>query len=152
MMWPANGRRAWLAATALMFAGWLFWLAYLAATASRPIVLSRPQLLVSTLVVVAEIHEKDGRPDPRVVISQIPWLRQGKEKRVGEEIKVTNLTDCDNWRGPGHYILFLVPDGLDWRVATIPPSPGYDFGGRPRIYASSPETLAQLNAILKSWR
>ena len=36
-----------LAVAAALFAGWVGWLTYLAATASRPVVLSRPQVLAA---------------------------------------------------------------------------------------------------------
>ena len=49
-------RSGWrLAVSAILFAGWIGYLAFLAATTTEPTVLSRPQFLAADLYVVAEL-------------------------------------------------------------------------------------------------
>jgi hypothetical protein len=108
---------------ALAFAGWIAWLGYLAATALQPIVLSRPQLLVSTLDVIAEVGGDPQKPDSTVIIKKVHW--PPKDLKLPDKITVNNLAHCEGWKGPGEYILPLVQDGDHYRVIGIPPSPGY---------------------------
>src|SRR5437870_5516115 len=107
-----------LVLASVLFAGWIGWLVYLAATKSRPIVLSRPQLLVSDLDVIAQVDD----PTQKVVIEEVyAWRGQEDPPAVGATLDVANLDKChrvprddesDNdvprdWRGPGLYILPL---------------------------------------------
>jgi len=43
-----------------LFLAWISWLAYLAATTTHPLVLSRPQFLVTDLDVIAEVGGDEG--------------------------------------------------------------------------------------------
>src|SRR5437016_5943966 len=143
MMW----RRAWLAVTTILFLGWLNWLAYLAITTAHPIVLSRPQLLASTLDVIAEVNaDKEGRPNAHVTVREVHWP-PGNKPGAGTILEVTNLARCENWDKPGLYILPLVPldDGTGrYEVASIPASPGFEaWPPRARIYPLTPETERQ---------
>jgi hypothetical protein len=146
-------RRAWLALTAVVFLAWLGWLTFLAATATRPVVLSRPQFLVSTLDVIADVAaQPDGRPADRATIRQIHWPRQGRDSLVGTTIRISNLPDCSNWIGQGAYILPLVTDGDSYQVAGLPPSPGFSPTFPPvppRIYPLNRQTERQLDMMPK---
>ncbi len=149
-----KARALWLIATSVLFLGWLGWLGYLAWTTSRPIVLSRPQLLISTVDVIAEVQEKAGKPSDHATVLEVHWPPSGPEQKlVGKTIRVVNLPESEfKWIGPGQYILPLVKDGNAYRVAEIPPSPGFDsdlHGERPRIYPRTPETIKQLDSIRK---
>jgi hypothetical protein len=146
-----------LIVAATLFAAWLGWLTYLAVTTSRPIVISRAQLLVSTIDVIAEVSEKDGRPADQATVLEVHWPTDGPEQKlVGKKIRVVNLSECEfKWTGTGRYILPLIKDGDTFRVAAIPPSPGFDSdmqGGQPRIYPLSPQTFEQLETIPKPSR
>jgi hypothetical protein len=129
------------AAALVVFLGWLGWLAYLAIQARAEVVLSRPQLLVSNLDVIADVGKT-------VKIEEVHWP-DTEEGRKGQTIEVTNLSACDGWIGPGRYILPLTPDGKDWRVTQTPRSPGYSGTAKPRIYPVTPETLRQLDECRK---
>jgi hypothetical protein len=134
----------------LLFASWLGFLAYLALTASKPIVLSRPQFLLSQLDVIAQVEESNGTPIT-VSVRSVHWPQDPQAKQLeGKPIHVTNLRDClENWQGSGVYILPLVKMGAaEYRVAPQPPSPGFPQG-RPRVYPATPETLKQLDSIQK---
>jgi hypothetical protein len=134
-----------------LFVVWIGWLAYLAITATRPIVLSRPQFLVSKLDVIAEVHANNGKPAPEVEVREVHWPEKGMNDLVGKRIKVVNLSGCEGFTGPGLYILPLVKDkGDEYKVAGIPLSPGFNpLSSKPRIYPKSPETLRELNSIHK---
>ncbi len=141
-----------LALAAVLFAAWIGWLVYLVVTArgvsfSPPVVLSRPQFLVSQLDVIAEVERADGNPS-EVTIREVSWPKEEK-KLAGEKIRVTNLSKCDGWNGPGEYILPLIKSGKDgYEVTPQPLLPGAG-AGRPRIYPSTPQTRQQLQALPK---
>jgi hypothetical protein len=143
-----------LALAAILFAGWLGYLAYLAATAAHPDVLSRPQFLVSSLDVIAQVEAADGRPSPTVRVVEV--RRPSAEKKLeGQILRINNLETCDGWAGPGDYILALTVVGKDYEVTPTPRSPGYppprasaERSPPPRIYRLTPETGRQLGELL----
>ena len=55
-----TGRAVRLAVAAAALAGWFGYMAYLAATTSRPVVVSRPQMLVADVCVVARVDDPGG--------------------------------------------------------------------------------------------
>src|SRR5208282_4262454 len=88
-----------LVVAAVLFAGWIGFLAYLAVTSSRPVVLSRPQFLVSTYDVIADVGETPGP----VTVREVVWPKGAKPANPIEVS--TDLSKCKNWHGPGLYIL-----------------------------------------------
>ncbi len=66
--------RVRLAVTASLFLAWIGYLVYLAATATRPVVLSRPQFLAADLYVIAELRDGAAVPDPTVVAERVGLL------------------------------------------------------------------------------
>jgi len=150
-----------LVVAATLFAGWIGWLVYLAATQRNPVVLSRPQLLISDLDVIAQVDD----PKEKVVVKEVyAWRQNGDPPTVGTALEIANLDKCrrfprDNekadavppdWQGPGLYILPLRKVDEHYEVALIPPSPGFSpalIPGPPRIYPLTDETRAQLKAI-----
>lgn len=160
-------RLAWLrfVLACLLFAGWIGWLGFLAATRRNPVVLSRPQLLVSDVDVVAEVDD----PDRPVVVHKVLVSRAGLAFAAGDTLTVTNLKDCrrqrrsreeqaadvpKDWTGPGLYLLPLrarknAPDTFE--VVVVPPSPGYPREDipTPRIYPATPEVLAEYEQVAR---
>lgn len=138
-----------LALLALLFAGWIGWLAYLAYHTTQPIVLARPQFLISQIDVVAELHGDSG-PAPTVKVSEVLYSTGKQHLAAGSEIEIANLAHlrpAEGWRGEGQYILPLMKDAEGkHRLAPIPRSPGYG-GGSPRIYPLTPETREQHRQI-----
>ncbi len=134
-----------LALAAVAFAAWIGFLGYLAFTTRHPIVLSRPQFLVSNFDVVAEVDNREGGA---ATVRQVHWP-EGQRNLDGRVIHIDNLTECQGWEGPGEYVLALVAQGKDYRVAAGPPSPG-SGGQGPRIYRAVPDTLRQLRDIPKA--
>jgi hypothetical protein len=153
-----------LVLASVLFAGWIGWLVYLAKFKSKPIVLSRPQLLVSDLDVIAQV---DDPKEKKVVVKEVyAWRGQDAPPAVGTTLDVDKLADCrrlphDNeaaadvppdWKGPGLYLLPLKynKDTGSYEVVRIPESPGFSpVPGPPRIYPANDETLAQLRSIKK---
>jgi hypothetical protein len=141
----------WFLLSAAAFVAWLGWLTYLVVTASHPVVLSRPQFLAADLAVVAQIQEANGKPNATVRIAEVAWSQEGSGKVApSEEIQVTNLGEVsrqEGWQGPGLYILPLVKEGPNYRLAAVPRSPGFEpliQDARPRIYPQNDQTLRQL--------
>lgn len=177
-MKPATAR---LMLTAALFAGWLGYLGYLVvcrphtpggllgAFDGRPLTLSRPQFLVSTLDVVAEVSGDKGE---KVVVKEVLFPKAGAPVKPGDEIHVENLDRCrpladplardanppPDYSGPGEYLLPL--QALDpneprrFAVVPTPPSPGFPLSGGvnvglPRIYPATGEMLAEYRQIAK---
>lgn len=133
-----------------LFGGWLSYLAYLAATTRNPVVLSRPQFLVSSFDVVAQVDRPDGQP-PSVTVRQVLWPAGDKARALeGLTVKVTNLADATGWDKPGAYILALQSEKDTFRVAPTPVSPGFHplRGASPPIYPLTGDTLHQLSLII----
>src|SRR5439155_18644972 len=74
-----------------LFAGWIGWLSWMAANKSKQTVLSRPQLLISEIDVVAEVPA----PDQPIVIEKVLHSNIKDEAIVpGATLRVDNLADC----------------------------------------------------------
>jgi hypothetical protein len=141
--------RLLLAIAAVLFFGWVTFLAYLAVGHYRnPVVLSRPQVLVCNLVVIGQV---DGPETPSVKVLEVPYAVPADAAPARDSVlEVDNLKDCAGWAGAGRYILplSLGPGGKKYAVTAIPRSPDYP-GGPPRIYPATAETEAQLRQILE---
>jgi hypothetical protein len=175
---PQRKPSAWPAVvTGLLFVGWIGYLLYLVldlqhGPGGAPVVLSRPQFLVSELDVVAHLDDDSGKAVIEKVLSS--KLAENSEL-VGTTIFLTNLSDCKpfarepqkdsdvpaDFTGPGSYILPLrsAPQAAagrspSYEVVPTPPSPGYtgyrkNRAGPARIYPANKETLAQYHRIPK---
>jgi hypothetical protein len=149
-------RRRWLLALAAgLFAAWIAYLAFLALTASRPIVLSRPQFLVADLWVVADVDD----PAKPVKVVEVAYAKSEAPEK-GAAIDVRNLAECRVVRGPeekqwtkpgaGRFLLPLSRQGTAYYVTAVPRSPGYPPGQvAPQwlIYPDTPETRAELGQL-----
>ncbi len=143
----SNPQRRRLLIAGFLFAAWMGWLAFLVIKSRDPIVLSRPQFLVSRLNVIAEVQAHNAL---QVEVQEVHWPTKEQNQLVGKTITVTNLAQCEGWAGGGLYILPLDRDGDHYQVVRIPLSPGFEFGtSKPRIYPKTPQTLIQLEAIHK---
>jgi hypothetical protein len=146
-----------LALAGVLFAAWIGWLVSLVYSmkasvppgGSRPIVLSRPQFLVSSLDVSADVPAIDADP-AEVTVREVFWPNT-EQDLVGKRLKVSHLSECrEDWLGPGEYILPLERLGENgYQVVPLPRSPGFP-SGRPRIYPSTPQTREQLKGIRKA--
>jgi ribosomal protein L7/L12 len=124
--------KARLVVAALLFVGWIAYLAYLAAVASDPIVLSRPQILVANLCVLAKIEEDEGRPAPRARVTEVLWSAQDAPELLDTTLDLGELTDLgkpQGWSGPGIYLLPLTRLRKDkesrYSLTALPPVPGF---------------------------
>jgi hypothetical protein len=137
-----------LVLAASLFVIWTGWLVYLTITTSRPIVLSRPQFLVSQLDIIAALDKPVG-VSTQITVKEVCWP-ENEKKLAGTMIIVEGLSRCEGSVGPGDYILPLTRDGDRYRVTPLPRSPG--FGGsiaKPRIYPVTPQTRWQLKQMPK---
>jgi hypothetical protein len=147
-----------LALAVALFVGWLGWLGYLAVTmAGDSVVLSRPQLLVSNLHVVADLDGSADSPADVVMVREASGPYAGKDVRPGLQLTIANLhavSRSQGWTGPGRYILPLTR-GRDGKctITPTPPSPGYPFQSGEeltrflRIYPATDAALRQLRQI-----
>jgi|GEM_PF-277596 hypothetical protein len=167
--------------TAALFLGWLGYLSYLVvcrphtpggllgAFEGRPLTLARPQFLVSTLDIVAEVSGDKGE---KVIVQEVLFPKANPPVQPGEEIYVENIDRCrplsdplakevnppPDYLGPGRYLLPLQPLGANeprrFEVVPTPPSPGFPttqgvHSGPPRIYPATEEMLAEYREIAK---
>ena len=147
-MTSAKGRQlGFLIASALAFVLWISYLIFLTVTARNPIVLSRAQFLVSTLDVIAEVDNLEGR---KVKVVEVRWPKGDPHHVQGQDLTVTNLPECDGWKGQGKYILALTSQNSIYNVVSVPRSPGFLGGQRPMIYPLTAETEKQLEEIHKA--
>ncbi len=152
---------AWrLVVTAVLFLSWVGYLAYLALMTRNPVVLSRPQFLVSELHVLAT---RDGGDD--FVVNDVLWPPDKKVEWQGKKIVVDNLKDCETWSAKGwqtapppegqKVLMPLRQAGSDFDVSPIPASPGYPppdaRGPAPAPHASTPP-IRQCLASTKAFR
>ncbi|MGH7227284.1 MAG: hypothetical protein ACRELF_29065 [Gemmataceae bacterium] len=168
--------------TAMLFVGWLAYLTYLTVcqphTPSGPrgalqrwaVTLSRPQFLVSTLDVVAEVQDDKGET---VIVKEVLFPKAGAAIKPGDTIRVDAIERCrplpnpeakdtqtpSDYIGPGLYLLPLQfhkdNEKPRFEVAFIPPSPGFplahgeDDGPTRRIYPATEAILAEYRTIAK---
>jgi hypothetical protein len=163
---------AWrLVLTASLFVGWLGYLGYLVATrpltaSGTPLVLSRPQIMVSPIDIVADVSNPLGRV---TVVTVVQILHPADSPiKVGDKVKVLDLDSCrpltrrvnekpqDDFAGPGRYLIPLRPSKPEegaYEVVPIPTSPGFDARRMEvlgvRIYPFTDEAAAQYRRIAK---
>jgi hypothetical protein len=141
-----------LAVAALAFVAWVSWLAWLAATVTRPVVLSRPQLLAAELLVLAQVDD----PTKAIQVRQA-WTRSEGRPRL-QGLVVTNLVDCRAWAGPGEYLLPIATEpgaANTYHVVRTPYSPGIDPHAQlPRVYPAVTSVREQLQQVVdeQSWQ
>ena len=153
--------------TAVLFVGWIGYLAYLVAATSQPIVLSRPQLQVSDFDVIATQSSGDS-----FVVGEVLYPAAKNDEWKGKSIVVVNLDKCQTFTSEGWHAVppgsgpLLLPlqaagsaqDGAaKFKVVPIPASPGYRPDSRqtgaatgpPRIYPDNAAMRRQYHAIQK---
>src|SRR5260370_21273609 len=140
-------------------------------TTGEPLILSRPQFLVSHLDVIGEVDaDEDGTgPSPGVTVKEILYQKADALVKVGQKVHVVGLKECrrlphegekagevpSDWTGPGLYLLPLQPDKDKdrYQVVPTPPSPGFpptrDKVGPPRIYPATEAAKAEYRALKK---
>ena len=124
--------KARLLVSAALFVGWIGFLAYLVAITRDPVILSRPQILVSNVCVLADIEELDGRPKSEVTVTEVLWADDGDKSLEKQKLVLPDLAELDRpqgWAGNGSYLLPLIRREFEKRstfeLAPIPPMPGF---------------------------
>ncbi|GEM_PF-5191343 len=125
--------KARLFVSASLFALWILFLLYLVMVTRDPVILSRPQILVSNLCVLAKIDERGGQAAPEVLISKVLWSADDEDKALeGQPLTLNDLVDIDasqGWWGAEEYLLPLTKrrDGKDvvYELTAIPSMPGF---------------------------
>ena len=141
---------------AVLFIGWLGWLAVTALTKSREPVVSRAQAAAAGVPVRAklEMAEPDreslllrhtpngqvvtplkGQADKPAFVVEVVENLHANGPAAGTKIGVTNLPACAGYTGPGEYLLLLNPDG----DATLDGRPAYTLVGQQRSPGAEPD-------------
>jgi hypothetical protein len=148
--------KARLVLAASLFIAWIGWLVYLVVQSRNPVILSRPQFLVTDLYVTAHLTADDGKPSALAMIDEVLWAAPGRDKPAkGTQIEVARLSKCgpkQGWQGKGLYLLPLSPaiPPRIYRLVSIPPSPGYSAREPDdlRIYAATEDALRQVRGFI----
>ena len=132
-----------------LFAGWLGWLGFAAATKSRAPVVSRAQAAAATYVVVADLHgQPGGQPPARATVRQV---LAGSGPPADADIDVASLTETRGFEGDGEYLLLLHPEPGSGRFSVVGQqrSPGYELAGvgKPFIYRWSDDVRGQVKKL-----
>ncbi|MBI3410384.1 MAG: hypothetical protein HY040_18760 [Planctomycetes bacterium] len=125
--------KARLVTAAALFLAWIGFLAYLVARTRDPVILSRPQLLVSNLIVRAEVKDGHGRPAPTIAVKDVLRAVDADDRKlIGQEIDVPDIVDClaaQGWREAGEYIVPLTKSLQNkqsiYHVTPLPIVPGF---------------------------
>lgn len=137
----------------LLFLAWIGWLGYLVSKTRDPIVLSRPQILVSNYVAVLRIGDKDGKPSSETVV--VETLKQPTAgPALAKSLTVRDLPNIDathGWRGAGDYLvpLSVMNEQKNILLTPVPMSPGFLPRNEPdvRIYPATPEVIRQFKSL-----
>lgn len=152
--------KARIAVATLLLVGWLGYLLVLVVTTRDPVILSRPQILVSNLGVVAKVTERDGGPDPRVHVIKVLWPADHDTRLEGRELLLEDLADVgagQGWSGDNEYLIPLTArkhgQEVAYEVTPLPPLPLPPVPGQParlndrRIYRVTDDTLRQFREL-----
>jgi hypothetical protein len=146
-------RKALLAVTVVLFVGWMAYLIQLALTHRHSIVISRPQILVSQLIVKGRVEGEEAPKDEVTVEIILFPENEGGGVKAGQTIRVANLPlSTKNWTGAGEYLLPLEKVDDVYIVTSVPRSPGFLPGGnnsQPLIYPWTHELEEQFKHIPK---
>ena len=138
-----------LAIAVLLFGGWLAYLGVTALSNKKPVVVSRVQLALSQYDVEVDLTARAEGLPKHVTVKRVIWAVDAN-KPVGE-INVPNLPSAQGYVGPGIYVLSLIRDGQDFRLAGIPSNLDPASPTRdplpPRIYPNSSEVMRQWDQI-----
>jgi hypothetical protein len=144
---------------ALLFAGWIGYLAYLALFQAKPVVVSRWQMTSATHAVVGKL-EPDASGHPVIVrVEQVLPAGAKDGPPVGENLRLPGLTSArlagtaDKLiaGGDGLYLIPLAKDEEgSFHLADFERSPGVDGqSSSPLIYRWTPETEQQARELLR---
>ena len=140
--------KARLVVSACLFLGWIGFLLYLVID-SPTVIVSKPQFLVASLFVTADVQADGGKVDPRVTIDEVIWSADPVDAALAQKaLVVPSLALCgksEGFKGAGKYVLALSKRGLG-NTATfyITPLPTMS----PRIYPLTSQTRAQVDALV----
>jgi hypothetical protein len=135
-----------LAIAALLFGGWIAYLGVEASRKSKPVIVSRAQLLAAQYDVEADLDlGPDGKLPESVTVRSVLY---GVDQTLpADEITIGNISQAIGYSRPGTYLLPLVRKGKKaYEVATVPLDPGYPPGRDPpppRIYPLTAEVRLQ---------
>lgn len=146
MTWP----RVRLAIAVAAFVAWIGWLAVAVFSNGKVPVVSRAQLTAATCLVVADIALDDqALPKESIIVSAVI---SGDGAKVDDQLTVGNLSKsiaagryATPLPGPHLVPLAKAADGT-WKVAGLPPSPGYQIvdPDRPLIYPWNDDVKKQM--------
>ena len=143
--------KARIAVAALLLVAWLGYLFVLVAMSRDPVILSRPQILVSNLCVLAKIDEHEGGPNPRVHVTRVLWAAGDDKQLEGRELLLEDLVDVckeQGWAGANDYLIPLsarkIGQEVVYEVTPLPQMPGFKpMPTEQRIYRATDDALRQ---------
>ena len=151
-----KGAKVRLVVASILFVGWLGYLAFLAFNYSRPVVVSRSQMMIATHLAEAKIFLENDRPVRAEIIRFLGKTPEADVKPGTEPILIADLQSAlqinqKPLQNEGIYLLPLVEQGKSKYALVSPPrSPGLESPpARPLIYPFSPEVEKQVRDLLR---
>jgi hypothetical protein len=111
--------KARLVVSAILFLSWLGFLFFLVLE-TKSVFISKPQFQIAQTVLVVEVRDDAGTPDPRVTVKEVLW---GDGAHEGEKLRLIDLLACKTehgYSGAGDYVIPLMRRGGVWQIAQIP--------------------------------
>lgn len=142
-------QRLFLIFTSTLFVAWTAWLAYLAYTSADPVVISRPQMELAPIIVVADVKA----PAEEHTQFHVQKVYRGQEKLPAARKDGLTLAwppDLCGWRGPGTYLLALQPpqrNGEPFQMVPMPTGPGFIGLDRTDFHAQPQENIAIFHVV-----
>ncbi len=140
--------KARLVVSACLFLCWLGFLLYLVVD-SPTVIVSKPQFLIASLYVTAEVRAVEGNASPAVTVAEVLWSADGVDAHLAEKtITIADLAKCEKkqgFRGPDKYVLALLKRGASFELAPLPT-------GELRIYVLTPKTRRQVDTLVAARR
>jgi hypothetical protein len=132
--------RVGLIVTAILFVGWLGFLAYLAATKTDPVIVSRSQVMAATHFVLAEVKVDPATGEPERQVTVVRDLRPHGAP-IDAVVTVLNIKHArvagpaGAFQGKGPYLLPLTRTSEGYLLTPAPRAPGQEGAARSRPWA-----------------
>jgi hypothetical protein len=119
--------------SAALFLGWLGFLALLVINTRDPIIVSRPQVTVSSAVLQVEVKDQNSRPHAQVKLTAVHRAAEDfADLKPGVELVIADLVFIgpkQGYRGAGSYLVPVLrrqqSEQVLYEVTPLPLSPGF---------------------------
>ena len=149
-----SGAKVRLIVAAILFFGWIGWLGYLAINFSRPVVVSRSQMMLATQIIRVKITIENGVPT-QCESQLLLGINAQNDRQIPsdtvpvEDIKDALLPNQKPLTESGTYLVPVRQIAQSYRVVSPPNSPEREgMRNRPIVYPDRPDVEARMRGML----